>query len=71
MELLSNRFRERIAELLDQPSNLLATIGKKGDGFIDRIKRRSDVAIIEVTRENRDRMGDELAARIKAELALE
>jgi hypothetical protein len=56
MELLSGRFKIRIIELLDQPTNLLATIAKTGNGFIDQIKRRSDVEIIEVTRNNRDEL---------------
>jgi nucleoside-triphosphatase len=68
MELLSRQFRIRIIELLAQPTNLLATITKKGDGFIDQIKRRSDVEIIEVTRKNRDELPDELARAIKIQL---
>jgi nucleoside-triphosphatase len=68
MELLSRQFRIRIVELLAQPTNLLATITKKGDGFIDQIKRRSDVEIIEVTRKNRDELPDELARAIKIQL---
>jgi len=68
MELLSGRFLARIIELLGQPTNLLATISKKGNGFIDRIKRRTDVEIIEVTRRNRDGLAEELVGRIKTEL---
>lgn len=69
MELLSDRFRARIVELLGQPANLLATVSKKGNGFIDQIKRRTDVEIIEVTRRNRDGLAEELVGRIKSELA--
>jgi nucleoside-triphosphatase len=68
MELLSRHFRSRISELLAQPTNLLATIAKKGNGLIDQMKRRSDVEIIEVTRKNRDDLPDELARKIKIEL---
>jgi nucleoside-triphosphatase len=68
MELLSGQFRLRIIELLAQPTNLLATITKKGDGFIDQIKRRSDVEVIEVTRRNRDALPEELARKIKIQL---
>jgi nucleoside-triphosphatase len=68
MELLSRQFRIRIIELLAQPTNLLATITKKGDGFIDQIKRRSDVELIEVTRKNRDELPEELARTIKIQL---
>jgi nucleoside-triphosphatase len=68
MELLSRQFRIRISELLAQPTNLLATVSKKGNGFIDQIKRRSDVEIIEVTRKNRDELPEELARTIKIQL---
>lgn len=68
MELLSRSFRTQVIELLAQPTNLLATITKRGDGFIDQIKRRSDVELIEVTRENRDDLPEELARKIKIRL---
>jgi nucleoside-triphosphatase len=68
MELLSRQFRIRIIELLAQPTNLLATITKKGNGFIDQIKRRSDVEVIEVTRRNRDELPEPLARKIKIQL---
>jgi nucleoside-triphosphatase len=55
-------------ELLAQPTNILATITKRGDGFIDQIKRRSDVEIIEVTPKNRDELPEELARKIKIRL---
>jgi nucleoside-triphosphatase len=64
MELLSRPFRTKILELLDQPVTLFATIAKKGNGFTGEIKRRSGVEIVEVTRENRDELPEELARRI-------
>jgi nucleoside-triphosphatase len=68
MELLSRPFRNRIIELLAQPTNLLATIAKRGKGFIEQIKGRTDVELIEVTRNNRDELPEELARKIKIEL---
>ena len=68
MELLSQSFRDMIGELLEQPVNILATISKNGDGFINRIKRRRDVELIEVTRNNRDKLVEKLARRINVEL---
>jgi nucleoside-triphosphatase len=68
MELLSHHFRNRIIELLAQPTNLLATIAKRGKGFIEQIKNRSDVELIEVTRNNRDELPEELARKIKIAL---
>jgi nucleoside-triphosphatase len=68
MELLSPSFKTRITDLLAEPTNLLATIAKKGDGFVDRLKRRSDIEIVEVTRTNRDALPEELARQIKIEI---
>jgi nucleoside-triphosphatase len=68
MELLSRPFRTQIIELLAQPTNLLATITKRGNGFVDQIKHRSDVEIIEVARYNRDDLPEQLAKKIKANL---
>src|SRR6266545_106753 len=68
MELLSRPFRSRIIELLAEPTSLLATIAKKGNGLLDQMKRRSDVKVIEVTRKNRDELPEALARKIKIEL---
>jgi nucleoside-triphosphatase len=67
MELLSRRFRDKLVDLLARPVNLLATIAKKGKGFIEQIKGRNDIELIEVTRDNRDRLPGEIAARILKE----
>jgi NTPase len=68
MELLSQKFRTKAIDLLAQPSNILATIAKKGKGFIEQIKARNDIERIEVTRENRDQLFVEIAKRINGEL---
>ncbi len=64
MELLSEKFTKRLIELLTLPTNILATIAKKGAGLAEEIKERSDVELIEVTRENRGQLPDRLARRI-------
>jgi nucleoside-triphosphatase len=69
MELLSAKFRNRLIDLLARPSNILATIAKKGKGFIEQLKARNDVELIEVTRANRDRLVKEIAEKIKVVLA--
>lgn len=69
MELFSEKFRKKLMELLSRPSNLLATIAKKGDGFLDEIKKRSDVELIEVTKQDRDRLPGEIAERILRDTA--
>ncbi len=68
MELLSREFRSRIIDLLAQPTNFLATIAKKGKGFIEKIKDINDIELVEVTRKNRDQLPDEIEHKIKTEL---
>ena len=67
MELLSPSFRNKVIDLLARHSNLLATIAKKGKGFIEQLKGRNDIELIEVTRENRDHLAEEIARRVKGE----
>jgi nucleoside-triphosphatase len=64
MELMSKKFRESIITLLAQPSNILATVAIKGKGFLDQVKGRNDVDLIEVTKENRDSLPETTAHRI-------
>ncbi len=68
MELESPRFRTSIIDLLARPTNLLATVAKKGKGFLDQVKERTDIELIEVTKENRDQLPDATAQRIVSEL---
>lgn len=68
MELLSPKFRNKLIDLLARPTNVLATIAKKGKGFIEQLKNRNDIELIEVTRENRDRLVEEIVGRIRGEL---
>lgn len=64
MECFSRRFTEEVTALLDSPKSLIATIALKGDGFIRRVKDRPDSRLIMVTRENRDRLAEELADKL-------
>lgn len=54
MELFSTRFRELTRQVFDSDKHVLATIALHGKGFIQAIKQRPDVHLIEVTRDNRD-----------------
>jgi nucleoside-triphosphatase len=56
MECLSPRFVERVEALLDSGIPTVATIARSGTGFIERVKRRADVELWELTRYNRDGM---------------
>lgn len=64
MECLSEPFRRRVVELLEADIPLLATAPLHGGGpFLDSIRRRPDVEILSVTRENRDRLPQDLVKR--------
>lgn len=69
MELLARGFRSKIIDLLAQPTNLLATIAKRGQGFVKQLKSRNDIELIEVTLQNRDQLTKKIEEKIKTELA--
>lgn len=50
MELLSAAFRAVVIEALEADTPLLATIMRRSSPFTDRIKARTDVRLIEMTR---------------------
>jgi nucleoside-triphosphatase len=66
MELFSERFKEIVSQCLDSEKVVLATIMSHSHPFVDRLKRRSDVEIIEVTMENRSQLESALVERALA-----
>ncbi len=54
MECLSPQFVAAVERMLDGQSIVVATVAKKGSGFIAEVKRRPDVEAWEVIRANRD-----------------
>jgi nucleoside-triphosphatase len=58
MECFSARFIAAMRHLLDSDKTVVATIGKKGAGFIAEVKQRSDCRLWEITFENRDEIPD-------------
>lgn len=60
MELFSRKFKEQLVKCLDS-QRVLATITARGGGsFVDDIKARPDVTLLEITRGNRETMVDRL-----------
>jgi nucleoside-triphosphatase len=53
MELSSTTFREAVCAALDGPKSIMGTIQMRKHPFLDDIRARPDVEIIEVTKENR------------------
>lgn len=56
MECISDRFKNLVNDVLSSDIPVVATIAKKGDRFIEDIKRRNDVDLYTLTSENRDHM---------------
>lgn len=68
MECLSRRFTDDIMALLNSPKLLIATIALKGEGFIQEVKDRPDCRLVVVTRENRNRLVNDLVAEAHTRL---
>lgn len=64
MECYSALFREMLVRALDGPQLVIGSIALKGDPFIREIRRRPDVRIITVTRENRDTLAHQLFSEL-------
>ncbi len=60
MECLAPGFVRAMRTLLKSDKPLVATISKKGGGFIEEVKARDDAELIEVTRTNRDTLPADL-----------
>ena len=60
LESKAYEFQEKILECLDSENLVLGVIKKKHSTFLNQIRERKDVIIIEVTPENRDYLLDEI-----------
>jgi nucleoside-triphosphatase len=54
MECFSALFRSTLLHTLDSPNLVIGSIALNGNSFIDRIKRRPDVRVFEVSEKNRN-----------------
>jgi nucleoside-triphosphatase len=68
MECFSHDFRETIVQLLDADTPVLATVALRGNRFIEGLKVRQDVELVEITLANRDNLAKELAGTLKGRL---
>jgi nucleoside-triphosphatase len=64
MECYSREFRDVVTAGLDAPKPVVATIAKRGDRFIESIKKRRDIIIYEVTPATRDGLPEKLAGKL-------
>ena len=67
MEIRSPIFRDAVNEVLNSPevSGILATITARSLPFADAIKKRADLTLIEVRRDNREQLVCKLSRRFK------
>jgi nucleoside-triphosphatase len=65
MELASERFRERVLELLDTPISAVATVHAFRHPFTDQLKSRPGIDLIRLTRPNRDALPTQLVERMR------
>jgi nucleoside-triphosphatase len=68
METLSRNFVATMKSILDSPAVLVATVGLRGEGFIDAVKRRPDVLLWTVSRAKRDQMPADIAAWVRNQI---
>jgi nucleoside-triphosphatase len=64
MECFSEVFKQAAINALDSPNIVVGTITLGGDAFIQKIKSRSDIEIIEVTLVNRDCLPDIIVGKV-------
>jgi nucleoside-triphosphatase len=65
MELFSEKFKTYLYQALEAPQKMLATIMETKNEFADRIKKRKDVRVIFLNRDNFDRVYTEVQEWIK------
>jgi nucleoside-triphosphatase len=56
MECFSDRFRKLVVAALGSDRAVLATIALRGNQFIQGLKQRSDVCVLQLTQQNRGRL---------------
>ncbi|MCK4574687.1 MAG: NTPase, partial [candidate division Zixibacteria bacterium] len=60
MECFSARFRQLVTKALDSDRVVIATVAEKGGSFIEEVKKRPDISLIQLTSRNRDQLVDDV-----------
>ena len=60
MECFSDQFKKLLEEILDSEKWVIATIALKGSGPIEKVKKRQDIKLFEITQKNRDALFSEI-----------
>lgn len=70
MECFSGPFVRSVKALLDAGPPVIGTVALKGGGFIESVKSRSDVAVVEVTVRTRDDLVGQIALELRKRLGI-
>jgi len=65
MECLSGQFKKLLEEILDSEKWVIATIALKGSGPIEKVKKRQDVKLFQITPKNRDALFSEILKEVR------
>ena len=65
MECFSNLFKHLVRQVLDSDKVMLASITLKGDSFIERIKEREDVLLVELVESRRESLVEEIVREVR------
>jgi nucleoside-triphosphatase THEP1 len=65
MECFSRLFCESVAEVLDSPFPVLATVAMGGPSFAGDVRRHPEAELVEVTVQNRDRLVGEILGKVE------
>ena len=63
MECISPLFRDTVIEVLNSKNPVMGSIPLKGDSFIEQIRKRSDILLIEVSEKNRNYLAERFLRR--------
>jgi len=58
MECFSDLFKDAVLRALDSKNPVLGSIALSGGPFITKIRRRDDILLVEVTKDNRDSLAE-------------
>ena len=65
MECLSQAFVAAVRTLLARSRPLVATVGLRGEGLIEEVKHDPRARLVHLTRDNRDRLPEEIARMLQ------
>ena len=65
MEMFSRSFKGVVQEALNSPKKVIATVPIHESFFLKKVKTRYDSEIIEITKQNRDSLAEEIVEKVK------